>query len=109
MSPQSNAVAVIGNDGAMHEQVQLTVETKRIANFVEAYRKEYFEDHSMEWCLDAIIERGIAEIKRYVKTNDARKKQMAAGSLVKEFGLSIEQAKAVLTEALAAKRIAKSA
>ena len=29
----------------------ITISDDRIRNFVEAYRKEYFEDHSMEWCL----------------------------------------------------------
>jgi len=85
---------------------QITIDDGRFRNFVEAYRKEYFEDHSMEWCLDQIIERGCAEIKRQVKTANTRKEQVVAGSLMKEFNLSPAQAKAILQEALKQKKVA---
>jgi len=84
----------------------ITVSDDRIRNFVEAYRKEYFEDHSMEWCLDQIIERGCAEIKRQVKTAAKRQEQVVAGQLMDEFNLTPAQARQVLLEALKQKKVA---
>ena len=84
----------------------ITVSDDRIRNFVEAYRKEYFEDHSMEWCLDQIIERGCAEIKRQVKTAAKRQEQVVAGQLMDEFNLTPAQARQVLLEALNQKKVA---
>jgi len=84
----------------------ITISDDRIRNFVEAYRKEYFEDHSMEWCLDQIIERGCAEIKRQVKTAAKRQEQVVAGQLMDEFNLTPAQAKAILLEALKQKKVA---
>ena len=100
------AVSVIGNDGETHEVAPLAVDTKRISNFVEAYRKEYFEQHSLDWCLDTIIERGIAEIKRTVKTQQKTAENKVAGNLLKELGMTPAQARVKLLAALAEQRIA---
>lgn len=80
----------------------LTVPANRIYNFVEINRKAYFEEHSLEWCLDQIIERGIAEITRSVKNQVKTAKDRAAGALLKELNMSPGEAKAKLLELLAA-------
>jgi hypothetical protein len=81
----------------------LNVPVNRIYNFVEANRKAYFEEHSLDWCLDEIISRGIAEITRQVKTAVKARENKAAGSLLKEFNLSPADAKKLLLELAAAK------
>jgi hypothetical protein len=79
----------------------LAVPTNRIYNFVQQYRKDYFEDHSLDWCLDEIISRGIAEITRQVKTAKKVAVDKAAGSLLKEFNMTPAEAKRTLLEMLA--------
>jgi hypothetical protein len=93
--------AVTSNDGkrVVVEPMSVPVEkVTSIYNFVEAHRKDYFEDHSMDWALDEIITRGIAEITRQVKTQVKAAENRAAGSLLKEFNMTPEQAKALLAQ-----------
>ena len=104
MSTNGKATSVVvDNTGRTVTVPDLTVPQERIFNFVEMNRKEYFEDHSIEWCLDEIINRGIAEIKRQVKTAAKTRENKAAGSLLKEFNLSPADAKRLLLELAAAK------
>jgi len=94
-SPVANA------KGQIVQVPDLTVPSNRIAGFVDMYRKEYFEDHSLDWALDQIISRGMAEITRQVKTARERAKEKAAGNLLKELNMTPAQAKAKLLEMLA--------
>ena len=98
---------VVDNKGKVSQVPDLNVPVNRIYNFVEANRKAYFEEHSLDWCLDEIITRGIAEITRQVKTAVKARENKAAGSLLKEFNLSPADAKKLLLE-LAAARAAKA-
>jgi hypothetical protein len=93
--------AVATNAGTIVEVPDLKVPTNRIYNFVTTYRKDYFEDHSLDWCLDEIITRGIAEITRQVKTAKKVAVDKASGSLLKEFNLSPADAKKLLLDMLA--------
>ncbi len=86
--------------GKAKEVPDLNVPANRIYNFVERFRKEYFEDHSLDWSLDQIIARGMAEIERQVKTARERAKQKAAGDLLKEFNLTPAEAKRTLLDML---------
>ena len=95
--------------GKLVEVADLHVPMNRIYNFVEANRKAYFEEHSADWCLDEIISRGIAEITRQIKTAVKARENKAAGTLLKEFNMTPQQAKQMLTELLAAKAAAASA
>ena len=90
------ASAVATNDGKIVVVPDLCVPTARIYSFVEMYRKDYFEDHSLDWALDEIITRGIAEITRQVKTAKKVAADKASGSLLKEFNLSPADAKKLL-------------
>ena len=98
---------VVDGKGKVSQVPDLNVPVNRIYNFVEANRKAYFEEHSLDWCLDEIITRGIAEITRQVKTAVKARENKAAGSLLKEFNLSPADAKKLLLE-LAAARAAKA-
>ena len=98
---------VVDNKGKVSQVPDLNVPVNRIYNFVEANRKAYFEEHSLDWCLDEIISRGIAEITRQVKTAVKARENKAAGSLLKEFNLSPADAKKLLLE-LATARAAKA-
>jgi len=89
------------NDGQMVEVEDLIVEGVRIYSFVERNRKEYFEDHGLEWCLDEIISRGMAEITRQIKTAKTQAQQRAAGKLMQEYNLTPEMAKQILRDAIA--------
>jgi hypothetical protein len=82
--------------GKVVQVPDLAVPSNRIYGFVSRYRKEYFEDHSLEWCLDEILNRGMAEIIRQVKTAQKSRENKAAGSLLKEFNLSPAEAKAIM-------------
>ena len=97
----ANGSAVATNAGTLVVLPDLAVSAARINNFVERYRKEYFEDHSLEWALDQILDRGMAEITRQVKTARERARQKSAGDLIKEFNLTPQQAKEFLRQALA--------
>ena len=94
---------VVNGKGKVSQVPDLNVPVNRIYNFVEANRKAYFEEHSLDWCLDEIISRGIAEITRQVKTAVKARENKAAGSLLKEFNLSPADAKKLLLELAAAK------
>jgi hypothetical protein len=96
-----NTSAVATNDGTVVEVPDLTVRADRFVNFVEMHRKDYFEEHSLVWCLDEIITRGIAEITRQVKTAQVRREQKAAGDLLKEYNMSPADAAKFLKKALA--------
>jgi len=100
--PSTSAVAT--NDGKVVQVPDLAVPANRIYGFVQQYRREYFEDHSLDWSLDEILTRGMAEITRQVKTARERAKEKAAGSLLKEFNLSAKDAKVLLLEMLAKQR-----
>ncbi len=92
---------VATNAGTVVQVPDLVVPTNRIYNFVAQYRKDYFEDHSLDWCLDEIISRGIAEITRQVKTAKKVAVDKAAGALLKEFNMSPAEAKRTLLDMLA--------
>lgn len=100
--PTTSAVA--SNAGRIVEVPDLHVPTSRVYNFVEMYRKDYFEDHSLDWALDQIITRGMAEITRQVKTAKKVAVDKASGSLLKEFNLSPADAKKLLQAMLATQK-----
>jgi hypothetical protein len=95
---------VASNDGKVIQVPDLTVASNRIYGFVQRYKAEYFEDHGLDWCLDEILTRGMAEITRQVKTARERAKEKAAGGLLKEFNLSPSEAKKLLLDMLAKQR-----
>ena len=89
---------VATNAGTVVQVNDLNVPSNRIYGFVERYRKDYFEDHSLEWALDEILNRGMAEITRQVKTAKQAAKNRAAGALVDEFHMTPQQAKEALRQ-----------
>ena len=93
--------ATANDKGQIVVQPDLNVPVNRIYNFVERNRKAYFEEHSLDWCLDEIITRGIAEITRQIKTANVRAEQKAAGLVLKEFNMTPKQAADVLKAMLA--------
>jgi hypothetical protein len=100
---------VATNDGKVVQVADLVVNANRIYGFVQRYKAEYFEDHGLDWCLDEILTRGMAEITRQVKTARERAKEKAAGSLLKEFNMTPAEAKKKLLEFLALERAQASA
>lgn len=108
MSQNQGTSSFTQNDGSMKTVVDLSVRADRFGGFVELHRKDYFEEHSLEWCLDAIITRGIAEISRQVKTAEKAALNRAAGALQEEFNMTPEQAKEAFTLLLAKQREAQA-
>lgn len=98
---------VATNAGTIVQMPDLVVPSNRIAGFVERYRKDYFEDHGLEWCLDEILSRGMAEIKRQVKTAVKTGEQRAAGKLLASFNMTPAQA-AEFLKAAVAKQLAEA-
>lgn len=87
-------------------------QTDHIATFARNNKEAYFEDHSLDWALDEIINRGIAEIKRQIKTAAKARENKAAGDLLRLANLTPEMAKALIAklqaeQAAAAKAEAK--
>ena len=70
----------------------------KVANFARDNRDAYFEDHSLDWALEEIVTRGVAEITRQIKT--ARKTAQAKASMkvLDAFNLSPSEAQALLAE-----------
>lgn len=88
---------VTDNSGKIIEVADLGVPAERVYSFVERNRKTYFEDHSLDWALDEIITRGMAEITRQIKTTAKRAEDNAAGTLLRQFNMSpAEAAKLIL-------------
>jgi hypothetical protein len=100
---------MVDTNGKVVDVEDMLVDGNRIASFVTAYKREYFEDHSMEWCLEEIISRGIAEIKRQVKTAAKQKENKTAGVLLREFNLTPEMARQLIAQAAEAKRKSEQA
>lgn len=86
-----NTSLCVKSDGTKVMVPDLVVAANRIYNFVEGNRTAYFEEHSLEWALDEILNRGIAEIKRAIKTGEKREKDAAAGKAIKALNMSPEQ------------------
>jgi hypothetical protein len=95
-----NKSQVATNDGKLVTMESLSLPATRIYGFVQRYKEDYFEDHSLDWCLDQIVTRGMAEIERQVKTAKKAEQNRAAGKLLEEFNLSIPDAKKQLIELL---------
>ena len=96
---QTSTSPVTTTDGTKVQIVNvpdLTVPANRIAGFVAQYKKTYFEDHGLEWCLDEIISRGMAEIKRQVKTAIKTRENKVSGDLLRAYNLTPAQALEVL-------------
>ena len=85
---------VTTNDGKLVEIADLNLPADYIYNFVTLYTSEYFEsDWSLDRSFRAIVDRGMAEIKRQVKTSRKTAENKAAGTVLKEFGMTAEEAK----------------
>ena len=89
--PTVGTSLVVKSDGTKVQMPDLVVAANRIYNFVEGNRTAYFEQHSLEWALDEIISRGIAEIKRAIKTGVKREADAAAGKALKALNMTPEQ------------------
>ena len=90
---------VATSQGKVEVVPDLQVPANRIYNFVEQMREAYFEQHSLDWALDEIITRGIAEITRQVKTAKKTAESKAAGTVLREYNMTPEQAKAFIEQA----------
>lgn len=95
---------VADNKGDLIEVEDLSVPADRIYDFVERNRKDYFEDHGLEWCLDEILTRGMAEITRQVKTAAKQKEKNTLSAMVDGLGLTLAEAQSLLTQAANKKR-----
>jgi hypothetical protein len=85
---------VTNNEGKLIEVSDLQLPADYIYNFVVMYTGKYFEtDWSLDRCFRAIVDRGLAEIKRQVKTSEKLAVSKAAGAVLKEFNMSPEEAK----------------
>jgi len=76
-------------------------QTFELKNFVEAYRKEVkaFQGHSFQSCVEHIIERGKAEIKRQVETARKTTEKNAITSLLKMHNVTtVQEAQALLAK-----------
>lgn len=102
--------SVTNNDGKTLTMQNLEVPVERFYNFVQQNAKhiESFKDHSLEYCLEYIISRGLAEITRQVKAQAERARQQASAEVLNKFNLSPEQAKVLLAK-LVAEEQAKAA
>ena len=89
---------VTDNAGKIIEVPDLNVPVAKIYNFVQINKADHFEDHSIEWALEEILTRGMAEITRQVKTARKVREDKAAGAVLKGFNLSPADAMKLLAE-----------
>lgn len=90
--PHAGKSLCVKSDGTEVWIDDIVIPANLVYNFVEMYRKDYFENHSLEYAVvDCIIPRGKAEIIRAVKATDKREKDAAAGKAVKELNLTPAQ------------------
>jgi hypothetical protein len=101
--------AIATSKGKVEQVPDLSVPVNRIYNFVERNRNAYFEDHSLDWCLDEIISRGMAEITRQIKTAVKRANEKASFDLLKGYGMTPAQAADFLKKAIAQQRAEEEA
>ena len=113
MSQQTNgksAVATVVDGKPQLVQVpDLVVAANRIAGFVQQFKSEYFEDHGLDWCLDEIVTRGMAEIRRQVKTAKKTRENKVSGDLLRAYNLSPAEANKLLAKLIAEQRAAEEA
>jgi hypothetical protein len=91
---------VSNNRGELVEQDSVIVDASLFYSFVLQHQ-EYFEDHSMQWCVEEILSRGKAEITRQIKTAAKTRENKVYGDLARKYNLTLEQAQAVLSQAAA--------
>jgi len=85
---------VTTNDGKMVEVADLTLPADYIYNFVQMYTGKYFpSDWSLDRSFRAVVDRGLAEIKRQVKTAAKLAKAKAAAAVLEGFNMTPEEAK----------------
>jgi hypothetical protein len=95
---------VADNTGKMIEVADLSIRSDRIYSFVTRLRQDYFGDEwSLQRCCEQIVDRGMAEIERQVKTGKKLAQDRAFGELAK-LGISAAQAKEMVRAALEAKK-----
>jgi hypothetical protein len=93
---------VASNDGTMIDHEPIILDANLFHNFVMEH-SDYFEidSHTMQWCVEKILERGRAEIERQIKTATKTRENKVYGDLARKYNLTLEQAQAVLSAAAA--------
>jgi hypothetical protein len=96
MDTQKEKSVVATNDGKLVSLDNISVPAERVFSFVERNRQTYFEDHSLDWAVDEILTRGMAEITRQIKTARKVAENKASGDLLRQFKMSPEEAAKLL-------------
>jgi hypothetical protein len=90
---------VADNNGNLVEQEPVLIDAQLFHNFVMSHA-DYFEveSHTMQHCVELILERGRAEIVRQIKTAVKTKENKVYGDLARQYNMTLEQAKAALSQ-----------
>lgn len=88
---------------ASGKMVEVTLElsatlTDKVATFARDNKADYFEDHSLDWALEEVVTRGVAEITRQIKTAKKTALAKASAKVLEGFNMSPEQAKAFILQ-----------
>jgi hypothetical protein len=88
---------VMDNSGQMVEQEPVLIDAQLFYNFVMSH-SEWFEveTHTMQSCVELILERGRAEIERQIRTQQKTRENKVYGDLARQYNMTLEQAKAAL-------------
>jgi hypothetical protein len=94
---------VANNNGDLVEQEPIILDASLFYNFVMEH-SEYFEvdSHSMQWCVEWILERGKAEIRRQIKTATKQKENKVFGDLARataaKYKMTFEEAQIAIRQ-----------
>lgn len=94
---------VANNNGELIDHEPIILDANLFYNFVMEH-SDYFEvdSHTMQWCVEKILERGRAEIVRQIKTSQKQAENKVYGDLGRKYNMTIEQAEKFLAQAAAA-------
>lgn len=91
---------VADNHGNLVDQEPVLIDAQLFYNFVMQH-SEWFEveTHTMQHCVELILERGRAEIERQIKTAAKARENKVFGDLARKYNMTLEDAKRVLEQA----------
>jgi hypothetical protein len=99
----TTSTKVANNNGELIDHEPVILDANLFYGFIMEH-SDYFEidSHSIQWCVEHILERGRAEITRQIKTAVKQRENKVYGDLGRKYNMTIEQAEKFLAQAAAA-------
>lgn len=99
---------MLNNQGNEVEQEPIIIDPQLFHNFVLQHADWFeLESHTMQHCVELILERGRAEIERQIKTAAKTRENKVFGDLARKYNMTLEDAKRVLEQAAVSVNVKK--